>query len=108
MPNERITENITRELLKEKGYYCEGFTVEEQKSRNPRITKLLKNASKSGNGVGKPEFIITTDNDVDLVIVIECKADVDDHKSEDLSKANDYAVDGAIHYASYLAKDFNV
>ena len=108
MPNERITENITREFLKEKGYYCEGFTVEEQKSRNPRITKLLKNASKSGNGVGKPEFIITTDNDVDLVIVIECKADVDDHKSEDLSKANDYAVDGAIHYASYLAKDFNV
>lgn len=108
MPNERITENITKKLLKEKGYYSEGFIVEEQISQNPRIIKLLKNASKSGKGQGKPEFIITIANDIDLVIVIECKADIKNHKSEDLSKANDYAVDGAIHYASYLAKDFNV
>lgn len=106
--NERITESITRELLKDKGFYTEDFIVEEQKSKNPRIMKLLKNASKSGKGVGKPEFIISTNKDVDLLIVIECKADANNHKSEDLSKAAEYAIDGAIHYASYLSKDFNV
>lgn len=106
--NERITESITRELLKDKGFYTEDFIVEEQKSKNPRIMKLLKNASKSGKGVGKPEFIISTNKDVDLLIVIECKADINNHKSEDLSKAAEYAIDGAVHYASYLSKDFNV
>lgn len=106
--NERITESITRELLKDKGFYTEDFIVEEQKSKNPRIMKLLKNASKSGKGVGRPEFIISTNKDVDLLIVIECKADINNHKSEDLSKAAECAVDGAIHYASYLSKDFNV
>ena len=84
--NERITESITRELLKDKGFYTEDFIVEEQKSKNPRIMKLLKNASKSGKGVGRPEFIIITNKDVDLLIVIECKADINNHKSEDLSK----------------------
>lgn len=106
--NERITESITRELLKDKGFYTEDFIVEEQKSKNPRIMKLLKNASKSGKGVGRPEFIISTNKDVDLLIVIECKADINNHKSEDLSKPAECAVDGAIHYASYLSKDFNV
>jgi len=106
--NERITESITRELLKDKGFYTEDFIVEEQKSKNPRIMKLLKNASKSGKGVGKPEFIISTNKDIDLLIVIECKADINNHKSEDLSKAAEYAIDGAVHYASYLSKDFNV
>ena len=106
--NERITENLTREILKEKGFYSEKFTVEEQKSKNGRIDKLLKNASKSGDGVGKPEFIITTEHDSELLIVIECKADIKSHKSNDLTNARDYAVDGAVHYASYLSQGYNV
>lgn len=106
--NERITEIITRELLKNKEFYNDDFIVEEQKSKNPRIIKLLKNASKGGKREGNPDFIITTKKDVDFVIIIECKADIKNHKSSDLSNAVDYAVDGALHYASYLAKDFNV
>lgn len=106
--NERITENITKKILLEKGYDTADFIIEEQKSKSPRITKLLKNASKSGNGIGKPEFIITSNKDADFMIVIECKADIKNHISADLSRANDFAVDGAVHYASYLSKEFNV
>ncbi len=49
---ERITENIVRDLLREKGYYDDKhIIIEEQKSQNPKIDKLLKNASKSGMDV---------------------------------------------------------
>ena len=33
--------------------------IEEQKSDNPKIDKLLKTASKKGNQQGYPDFIIT-------------------------------------------------
>ena len=57
--NERITENIVRDELEKKGYRSdETITIEEQKSQNPIIQKCLKNASKSGKGSGKPEFLI--------------------------------------------------
>jgi len=47
--NERKTEKIVRDLLHEKGYYDnDNIVIEEQKSDNPKIDKLLKNASKSG------------------------------------------------------------
>ena len=49
MLNELITENIVRNLLRERGYYSDdNIFIEEQSSRNPKINKLLKNASKSG------------------------------------------------------------
>lgn len=48
MLNERITENIVRNQLREKGYYYyydddddDDIVIEEQSSRNPRINKLL-------------------------------------------------------------------
>lgn len=56
--NERITENIVRDLLRERGYYKdENITIEEQISKNPRINRILDNASKSGNGVGRSYHI---------------------------------------------------
>lgn len=62
--NERITENLVRDKLRELGYYDNSnIIIEEQKSDNPRIHKLLQNASKSGMGRGYPEFIITLKND---------------------------------------------
>ena len=52
--NERKTEKIVRDLLHEKGYYDnDNIVIEEQSSTNPKIDKLLKNASKSG-GEGFP------------------------------------------------------
>lgn len=108
MANERNTENLVRKILTEKGYYND-FTilVEEQQSKKPVIEKLLKNASKKGEGVGRPEFIITN-NTSDVLIVIECKANPTDQQSLEIDKVDKYAVDGAIHYASYLSKEYDV
>ena len=106
--NERITENIVRDILKANQKQYSKVTIEEQKSENKRIEKLLKNASKQGSGTGKPEFIITFDEIPDLVIVIECKADVKKHESKNIDKPKDYAVDGVLLYSEYLAKEFDV
>ncbi|WP_288685586.1 N-6 DNA methylase [uncultured Brachyspira sp.] len=109
MSNERITEDIVREHFK-KDKLFNSIIIDEQKTKNPKIQKLLKNASKSGSGVGKPEFIIhgfkfPFNN---LVIVIECKADIKKHKSTSGDRHSEYAVDGVKLYASYLSKEFDV
>lgn len=106
--NERITEDIVRDILKENKKKYPKVTIEEQKSENPRIEKLLKNASKKGNGVGKPEFIITFHDVTDLIIVIECKADTKKHESKNRDNPIDYAVDGVLLYSEYLSKEFDV
>ncbi len=110
--NEKKTENIVRTIVnsnkalfeKEAGKHV---LIEEQKSDNPIINKQLKTASKRGNGAGYPEFIISF-QDSNLVIVIECKADVRNHRSKTLDNFSSYAVDGALLYASYLSREFDV
>jgi len=82
--------------------------IEEQASENSKINKLLNSASKKGNGKGKPEFIISFPNNSDLIIVIECKAKISKHESPARDKFSEFAVDGALLYASYLSKDFDV
>lgn len=109
--NERITENLIRDLLKENGYFeaDNGIVIEEQKSQIKRVQSLLKNASKSKTGKGGyPEFIISWDSDPNFLIVIECKAETKKHQSKELDKPKDYAVDGVLHYAQYLSKEFSV
>lgn len=106
--NERNTEDIVRDILKANQKKYSKVTIEEQKSENKRIEKLLKNASKQGDGTGKPEFIITFEELSELVIVIECKADTAKHESKNRDKPKDYAVDGVLLYSEYLAKEFDV
>ncbi len=109
MGNERNTENLVRKLLIEQGYTDNpNITVEEQKSVNPKIDKLLRNASKKGRGRGFPEFIVTFTNKPENIVVIECKASTSKHQSKTKKQYADYAVDGALLYASYLKDDFNV
>ncbi len=108
MTHESLTENIVRNLLREKGYYNDdNIFIEEKKSQNPKIDKLLKNASKSGNGPGYPEFIISFKNKPDDLIVIECKRNTLFHESKNKECYKDYAVDGALLYSSYLQKEYN-
>ncbi|MGI3135962.1 MAG: type I restriction enzyme HsdR N-terminal domain-containing protein [Candidatus Phytoplasma vitis] len=65
--NERLTESIIRDLIK-KTYNQEKFYFDEQISSDKSIKKLL--------GKGKPDFIIYSKNNNDnIIIVIECKAD---------------------------------
>ena len=59
-------------------------------------------------GGGSPEFIITFEEIPDLVIVIECKADVRKHRSKNGNRPKDFAVDGVLLYSEYLAKEFDV
>lgn len=109
MANEAKTSNIFRELLRNTGYYAdEDIVVEEQKSDNVRINKLLKNASKRGNKNGFPDFIIWSKKYSEFLIVVEAKADENKHSSDTMDHYADYAVDGALLYASFLSKEFDV
>lgn len=110
MANERITENIVRDILRDLKYYDDKNTlIEEQKSQIEEVRKLLKGASKTGKGgIGSPEFIISTSETPDFLLVFECKADTKYHQSKKLDKPVQYAVDGAIHYAKKLSKSYNV
>lgn len=109
MSNERKTENLVRKRLEQQGYSKdENILIEEQQSDSPRIDKLLKNASKKGDKGGHPEFIITSKEAPDFLIVIECKADVTKHVSKTLKQYAEYAVDGVLLYASFLSKEFDV
>ena len=105
MANERKTEIIVRNHFNK---FLADIDIEEQKSDNAKIDKLLKTASKKGNGQGYPEFLITYKANSDLLIVIECKAETTKHESLNKDKYSEYAVDGALLYASYLSKDFDV
>ncbi len=108
--NERKTEGLIENRLKDLAY-CDvgnGIVIEKQQSDSPRITKLLRNASKSGSGQGRPEFIITSSQHSDFLIVFECKADPAKHESKNKDKYSEYAVDGVLLYASFLSKEYDV
>lgn len=125
--NERNAENVVRDELRRLGYYDDnGITIEEQKSNIEAVKRLLKSASKSGQGgKGAPEFIISAPSTPDFIIIIECKGNSKDHISASCrqllggkpiketeeqyaNRTKRYAGDGALHYAKWLAKEFNV
>jgi type I restriction enzyme M protein len=113
MSNERITENIVRDKLRALGYYDDpDIFVEEQSSVIDVVRRLLRFAGKAGRaelgGKGAPEFIISTKKTNDFLIVVECKANVRDHESPNHNQPIKYAVDGVLHYARILSKEFNV
>lgn len=110
MANEAKTMNLFRKQLRSKGFYNDdSVIVEEQSSANKRINSLLSKASKSEKGnSGRPDFIITSSKYPDFVIVVECKADIKNHVSSSMDSYRDYAVDGALYYADFLSKEFDV
>lgn len=109
MANEAKTSIIFRDMLRNKGYYnSDDIIVEEQKSDNAKIDKLLKNASKKGNKNGFPDFIIYSKKYPELLIVVEAKADINKHESSTRDNYSEYAVDGVLLYSSFLSKEFDV
>lgn len=109
MANERVTEDMVDELLRKHGFYDDPDTVivEKQQSTVEAIRSALIKAGKGGKGGrGYPEFIITSPSTPDMVVVIECKADVKCHESPNRDKPVDYAVDGVLHYARYLSPNY--
>lgn len=105
MANEKKTERIVYSHFEKDS---DIIHIEEQASDITKIDKLLKSASKKGTGKGRPEFIITYNKNADLLIVIECKADITKHESPNRDKYADFAVDGVLLYTSFLAKEFDV
>ena len=109
MFNERKTETIFRSRLQDAGnYHSADVRVEEQKSDFPRIHKLLRSASKKGDGAGYPDFIVSSEKRSDFLVIIECKADETKHVSEEGNRYAHYAVDGVLLYADFLSKEFDV
>lgn len=126
--NERLTENVVRDSLRELGYYNSKtkIIVEEQKSQIEAVRKLMKASSKSGQGgIGSPEFIISCEASPDFLVIIECKADSRNHASKTCTsllsgvgvaesveqygkRVQRFGVDGVLHYARRLSKEFNV
>lgn len=122
MSIEQYTESLTLQSMKcvlgenEFGYvYPQGDVADVEK-----VELLLKKAggkpkecalndySRSGNGKGKPEYIITFKADVNTIIVVECKKAVSKHETEQHDHPKDYAVDGALYYAKFLKEDYTV
>ena len=86
-----------------------GISVEEQKSEVVKVKRLLSKASKQMTGKpGYPEFIVSSLRDGAFAILIECKPSTSKHKSKKGNDPVNYAVDGAIHYAQFLAEKFTV
>jgi len=65
--NERNTENIVRDQLRQLKYYSpeNDISIEEQKSNIEAVKRLLKTGSKTGGtGSGAPEFIISSKDNI--------------------------------------------
>ena len=108
MANERITEGFVRGHFKNDVLFT-SIKWEEQRSSIKRIQELLRGESKGkGKGNGCPEFILSFPTNSSYVIVVECKAMVKDHESANRDDAVRYAVDGVLHYAKALSREYNV
>jgi len=83
------------------------FTKEwvPQKTENSNIQEILSKASKSEKGnQGKPDLIYLNE-DKKLLILIENKDKINDHKSQKLNKPQLFAVDGIKHYLKFFLKE---
>ena len=108
MPNERITEDFVRAHFKNDPLFT-AIKLEEQKTSIAKARACLAKASKNLTGKGGyPEFIISIPALPDDIIIVECKADAKFHKSPTGNNPSVFAVDGALHYSSFLAKEYNV
>lgn len=114
--NEKITDSLVITMLRANGYIDGNFKSLEKdvqvwtnRSENKLIDDLLSKASKRGTDKpGYPEFIIF-DQKYNIVIVIEDKRDPKFHLYEKMDKRiADFAVNGALWYASFLKDTFDV
>lgn len=102
-----------------KALNCEpDFDIFREGSIPTNIKNLLANASKKGSGFHGSLDICVIPKDSSLqkyILIVECKWSATDHESPhfkntepDQKNASKYAVDGALWYAKYLCKEYNV
>lgn len=68
----------------------------------------LEDFSQGGRGKAKPEYIITFNDDINIIIVVECKNTAKKHCSENFNRPSAFAVDGVLYYAKFLKQEYNV
>ena len=113
---ESVTDSLVVNMLRVNGYIDGNFkslnkdvTVWAKRSENRLIDDLLSKASKRRTDKpGYPEFIVL-DQKYNIVIVIEDKRDPKFHLYDKIDEGiADYAVNGALWYASFLKGTFDV
>lgn len=117
MSVEKKTDYLVLNELINKGYtnanldcIIEGVHVWAEVPDYDKIKDVFKNASKQKTGeVGKPEFIIYNEKE-EMLIVIENKRDTSKHiYTENIeAKVDQYAVNGALWYASFAKEKYDV
>lgn len=108
MTNERVTEDFVRNWFKNDPLF-NVIRLDEQRPSVAKARSCLAKASKNLTGkIGSPEFIISFPALPDDIIVVECKADAKFHKSATGNEPAAFAVDGALHYSSFLSQQYNV
>lgn len=103
----RVDNFVREELKKNKVKFGEQHDLPKS------IKEGLDKASKSGEGFGKPDFVITFEEFPDTCVLIEDKYGLeylkDETKSGEISiskkSIEDYAVNGACHYARSLLEN---
>lgn len=96
------------------------YKEDSYKDYDLNIVNMFKSASKSlsGGSDGRPDFTVTADNQ-NIIIVIECKDNVNNHQAYDnldqyksgigsKEEIKKYAINGALHYAQYVNEDNDV
>lgn len=120
--SERLTEELfLRESKAQIGENQFGYVYEQgdvpniasiksclQKAGGKPKDCALNDFNCGGTGKAKPEFIITLNEDHNLIIVVECKKSLKYHASEEYNHPKDYAVDGVLYYAKFLKENYNV
>ena len=116
MEHEKITDSLVINMLRQNGYIDGNFNALKKdvyvwagRSEDSNVDALLSRASKRRTEKpGYPEFIIL-DKKYNIVIVIEDKRDTHYHRHEDIEKyVAQYAVNGALWYASFLKDHYDV
>ncbi len=122
MAIEQYTESLTlKEMKCVIGENSFGYVFPQGDVSNvDKIEKILKRAggkpkecepedySQGGKGKAKPEYIITFNDDIHTLIVVECKNNSKKHYSEKLNRPNSFAIDGVLYYAKFLKDEYNV
>lgn len=113
---EKTTDLIVFNQLRLKNYVDGNFNqidkkvkVWAKKSSNRKINDILSKASKRRTGEkGFPEYLIYDEKEK-IVIIIENKKDVNKHFFEETEeRVSEYAVNGALWYASFLKDEYDV
>ncbi len=102
--NETLTDFTLLTFLKENKVFSKNWTVKKIPA-NDAIQECLDKSSKSENEErGEPDLIYLNENKR-LLILVENKDLIKDHKSKDGKRPKLYAVDGIKHYLSNFTKD---